>query len=211
MVLVSINYAYAVDFSGALRIIDISDPHSLTLIGSFETSVFNRRWLPYSLDIQGDYAYLGCSKGLMAIDISDPTLPQLAGVYDQFYDHVNSVVVRDSIAYCTYAHQTGSDGSGMSGMTILNISDPTYPFKLISFITGRGLFNRVLISDNIIFASGWINDGIYFYSLEDLLYPLRNIEFQRNPKSVMPLPNSNKCYIATTMDGDIFTFKIHGL
>jgi|GEM_PF-4118341 len=99
MVLVSINYAYAVDFSGALRIIDISDPHSLTLIGSFETSVFNRRWLPYSLDIQGDYAYLGCSKGLMAIDISDPTLPQLAGVYDQFYDHVNSVVVRDSIAY----------------------------------------------------------------------------------------------------------------
>ncbi len=96
------NYAYVTnihltddyDYYGHLEIIDISDPSSPRLTGTFEID----DWVSY-VAVAGNYAYLASwDNGLAIVDISDPSAPTLAGSYDTD-GHAIDVAVSGNYVY----------------------------------------------------------------------------------------------------------------
>ena len=60
-------------------IVDISNPTSPTLAGSYDTAVYAL----LNVAVAGNYAYVAdCRNGLVIVDISNPSSPTLAGSYD---------------------------------------------------------------------------------------------------------------------------------
>ena len=90
------DYAFVtIGFLG-IQIIDISDPHSPTLRGSYETPGWT-----YNIDVSGNYAYinywdLADWDGFLIIDISKPGSPTLAGSYES---NLGDVTVAGNYAY----------------------------------------------------------------------------------------------------------------
>jgi hypothetical protein len=103
-------------------VIDITNPASPTLAGSYDTpgGVFG-------VAISGDYAYVGdYGSGLQVIDIADPVLPPLfAGSYDT---PVHAIGVATTGDYAYVADYT-------SGVQVIDISNPTSPALVSSYDT----------------------------------------------------------------------------
>ncbi|MCK4655328.1 MAG: T9SS type A sorting domain-containing protein, partial [Candidatus Cloacimonetes bacterium] len=124
------NYAYIADYNywasnytarGALRIVDISDPVSPTIVGSFRSDAQCKE-----ISVQLPYAYIGDDEGgLRIVDVSDPTNPTEMGYYNtpDFYAYGLDVVGE-------YVYLCGciEDIMWEDSLFILDISDPTNPF-----------------------------------------------------------------------------------
>ena len=77
-VTVSGRYAYVAAGGSGLQIIDISNPSSPTLIGTYNTPNF-----AYDVTVSGNYAFVADgTSGLQIIDISNPSSPTLTGSYN---------------------------------------------------------------------------------------------------------------------------------
>ena len=143
------NYAYVIADVGSegLMIIDMDDipsnsavsywQPSLTFDGSTET--LNRC---HNIYIDGDYLYMsGCNvfnRGVLIVNISNPTAPQLEGVADLNYSHdvyvQNDIMVTSEI----YAGQ----------FALYDVSDKSAPSLLGSKITGNDFTHNAWFSDN---------------------------------------------------------------
>jgi hypothetical protein len=131
-VAVSGNYAYLAEAwdetspgggeaSGALAVIDISDPTSPWPVTSYDTSSYGAR----SVTIAGSMAYVGnynSFDGLQILDISNPTHPVRVGGYrlDSEEPHVT---VSGNYAYLAMP-------SGLEGVSVLDISNPANPVRV---------------------------------------------------------------------------------
>ncbi|UCE17155.1 MAG: hypothetical protein JSV84_09625 [Gemmatimonadota bacterium] len=103
-------YAYVGAYS--FSVIDISDPGSPSLTGSYTGDYI------YDVTIVGSYAYCAAgNNGFKIIDISDPTTPTLTGSYVT-PDNANGVDVVGEYAYV---------GAQNAGLMIIDISNPTSP------------------------------------------------------------------------------------
>jgi hypothetical protein len=71
------NTLFVTDFLGGLHIADISDPAHTFEISSFETLGY-----AYRVKVVGDLAYVMAGYHLWMVDLSNPTQPNLAGVYE---------------------------------------------------------------------------------------------------------------------------------
>ncbi len=72
------NYIYLANAHGGLKIVDIRNPASLTLVGTYNTSS-----IVSGVAVSGNYAYIAeDTNGLQIIDVSSPTAPQRVGGYD---------------------------------------------------------------------------------------------------------------------------------
>jgi hypothetical protein len=70
------RYAYVADDASGLRIIDISEPKSPVVVGSYSLGGAK------TVAVAGKYAYVGdTSTGLKIIDVSNPVAPTLVGTY----------------------------------------------------------------------------------------------------------------------------------
>ena len=82
------NYAYIANLlGGAMRVVDISDPHSPVIVAEINDSAADK------IILEGDYAYLsgGYFYDLNVVDISDPLNPVIAGYYDtENYSRISS-------------------------------------------------------------------------------------------------------------------------
>jgi len=105
------NYAYVADSSAGLRIIDITDPETPSIVGTYNTPGSAR-----GVFVLGNYAYVADLSGLIILNISDPTNPIFVGYYDTPGD-CYSVFVVGNYAYC---------GSSYN-LKIVNISNPASP------------------------------------------------------------------------------------
>ncbi len=121
---VSGKYAYVVSsISDSLRIIDISDPSSPTIAGSFvDTTNLNT---PSDVYVSGKYAYVVAQtdNSLRIIDISDPgKTTMVGGIKDNTnLDSVNSVYVSGKYAYVVHANGANT------GFRIIDVSNPVAP------------------------------------------------------------------------------------
>lgn len=113
------NYAYLVfgfmGTGGGLQIIDISNPHTPTLTGTFYLS--EDLW---GVAVAYPYAYIGSSNAVRILNVSDPTNPVLVKTYSTTYPVKDIVVVGD------YAYIAG----GTDGLRIINVADPSNPTEL---------------------------------------------------------------------------------
>jgi len=118
------NYAYLSDPNGGLRILDISDPTSPSLVGQV-TGLGQ----VYDVAISGNYAYLASrARGLDIVDISNPAAPFPAGNYDVEQVDVTGVDVQGN-----YVYICGEDNYYHYFLKILNISNPTSPSLVGNF------------------------------------------------------------------------------
>ena len=113
---------------GGLRLIDVSDPHRPIVTGHDSGCLFAN-----GLDVSGNgnLVYLACGTNrdgagdLRILDASNKALPRLMGrveipgPQESAYNIVNSVIVRDGIAYV--AHDFGIDE--------VDVTDPTRPAR----------------------------------------------------------------------------------
>lgn len=125
------NYAYVVDQQDGLKIIDISNPASPALAGSYKTSAPAN-----SLALKGNYAFLAEeSWGIQIVNVSDPSNATMAAYLDT-PGIPYSVAIDGDYAYVA---------DGESGLQVINISDPAHPTLAGSYDT-PGTADHVAVS-----------------------------------------------------------------
>ncbi|MBL7024869.1 MAG: T9SS type A sorting domain-containing protein [Candidatus Marinimicrobia bacterium] len=109
------SYAYVVDGSRGLHILDISDPTISAEIGF--CSISGWAW---DVTLEGNYAYvLTENSGLRIIDVSDPTSPTESGFID--VDSIQAMALEGDYTYLVFD----------SLLITVNISDPSGPGELV--------------------------------------------------------------------------------
>ncbi len=133
-------HSYDSNFDEELRIINVSNPASPSLAGSYDLPLY-----AYSIVILNDYAYMaGGTAGLQIIDISNPSSPSLAGDFNT-PGHAEGVFVSTPYAYIA---------DGGYGLRIVNVSNPSNP-------THAGYYDTPSIARDVFVNRGYafIADG----------------------------------------------------
>ncbi len=132
------NLAYLADDTSGLVIIDVSNPATPTLVGTYNT-VGNAR----GIDVVGYLAYVADgSPGLAIINVSNPASPTLVGTYSTI-DQARSVHVVGNVAYVAV---------GSSGLQIINVSNPALPTLTGAYDT-PGFSNSVHVVGNLAYVT----------------------------------------------------------
>ena len=109
-VAVSGNYACAIDDTGWLMIVNISNPQTPTLLGEFQTSPAS------AVALVGNRVYLTTSDGgISIVSIAQPSAPAVLATYTPTSGQ--ALAVADG-----YAYTAGGDG-----LTVFDVSDPARP------------------------------------------------------------------------------------
>lgn len=113
-----------------LKVLDVSDPANITLLGSIRVSSTNGSFRIYDLEVKGDYAYCAnYTEGLKTVDISDPSNMSILAT-NEF----------ENVGICEYAAR----GVDISGDTLLMVQDG---YGLMSFDISGGI--PVLITNHV--------------------------------------------------------------
>lgn len=151
------DYAYLVDGSafgdGGLRIVDVSHPEALAVVGQDATDCTYASGVDVSAD--GNTVYIACSNdanfnnALQIIDATDKSAPVLAGSIalpgvnsGSDYNDAHSVVVNSGMAY------VGNE----NGLDEIDVSTPSAPTWLTRHDTGYAVFKVENAPDGRIFA-----------------------------------------------------------
>lgn len=112
------NFAYTTGPGSCLRIIDVSDPTNITLVGTY-----NRSETPYSigLAIANGYAYVASQyEGLVVIDVTNPASPQ----------YVRTVLLPGGTAELAISGNRLYTAQWNGPNVILDITDPSDPIVI---------------------------------------------------------------------------------
>ncbi|HDR91465.1 MAG TPA: hypothetical protein ENN75_04350, partial [candidate division Zixibacteria bacterium] len=179
--------AYIACGSGGLKIIDVSDPHSCSIIGSLSLpgsarGVFARR----------DTVFVaGYGAGLHIIDAGDTASPTLISTFDTA-GYAMGVWAGDTIAFVADYDK---------GLRAINIHDPQNPFETGFYSTIHNCLN-VTASEGYIFAS-WGNDGVYILDGGLQMNAPANIDSVWMWEDCTPNPSSvHICYNLIDPEGD---------
>jgi hypothetical protein len=146
------NYAYVPDQYSNLRIINISNPASPTLAGTYGPMSY-----PKGIDVVGNYAYVADGPGgLKILNISNPASPTLVGTYDPSNDEDDVVVVGN------YAYVAGHE----AGLQIVNVSNPASP-TLAGSLDTPGYAQRLAVAGSY----AYIADESYGVQVIDISNP----------------------------------------
>ncbi len=137
------NYVYAVDLLtvyGYLRIIDVSDPTSPTVV-----SESRYPGIDFScIGVSGNYAYIiGGYFGTTVFDISDPTNPIRIVTDSSFYNGAYEITIHGEYAYIL----------GGYGIHIVDISNPSIPTEVGTYSLPFRC-TRLRFVDDLLFATG---------------------------------------------------------
>jgi hypothetical protein len=181
------NLLYAT--GNGFQIIDVSTPSAPTLLGSYG----GRDGV--DLAVQGDIVYLGSvtrtpigvEGAVSLVDVQDSTQPT-------FLSNANVIAARIKVQNGFAYVAPGQVGQGRSGMTIVNVQDPTNPTPIISY-------------EQDVLAIFPVNDLVYFTSGTPLSgYTLHVVRVQGlpDPPADPPSPTA-RCFDETRycIDGRI--------
>jgi hypothetical protein len=136
------DYAFCAMQHG-LMILDISDVAN----PEFVTKYYIPDGSGYDIVVIGTYAYMCCSSGgLQIFDISNVSSPYIVGEYSPDYWQVEYITIVGDYAYVTNFYHDEVD--------ILNISDPTAPFKVGSY-TSRGTVIDIIVQGNYMYCQNF--------------------------------------------------------
>ena len=192
-VIVSNNLAYATEYAKErLVIINVTDPLNTT--GSFREIGFYQEWLfgGYTdIEISGNLAYITNGKGLLIINITDPTYPRK--VIHFLLESANSVDISGNYAYI------GAEDQGY-GLRIIDVTDPTNPFQ-IGYHDGGGNPRGVFVSNDI----AYVADGLEGLEIIDVSNPHQPVEIESfetgTGVAVRVHVFGNLAFLADTYDG----------
>ncbi len=144
------GYVYLGGSLSALHIIDVSDP--------FEPVLANRFGGPgmvYDMDVSGDNLYVAdWGMGLWVIDISDPRMILVSGVYEDW--SASEVAVRGNNAYLY-------DG----WLHVLDIANPRNIIEISSFDSGVPVGDMVILDNTLYLVPDQSVGGFYLVDVSD--------------------------------------------
>ncbi|MBL9172624.1 MAG: hypothetical protein JNL10_03740 [Verrucomicrobiales bacterium] len=144
------DYAYCLDRTGSLLILDVSNPTRVSLTGS--TILRNTAT---RLASEGTLLLVaGGSQGLWILDVSNPSAPRRAGSFSP------GGVVRDVVAAEGVAYLVTSDS-----LLALDVSDPARP-RLRGQLSGLGDLDSVSVSGNRALVAARL-DGFRVVDIQD--------------------------------------------
>ncbi|SET01770.1 Uncharacterized conserved protein [Methanococcoides vulcani] len=219
------NYAYVADEENGLVILDISDPTSPTLAGSYDTA-----GLAGHVDVAGNYAYVAdFENGLVILDISDPTSPTLASSYDTDTDGMkfniavagnyvyvasNDLVIVDVSDPTSPTLEGSYDGcaavdvavagnyayvaNAADRVVILDISDPTSPALTGSYVIDRSPYG-VTVAGNYVYVA--TNNGFVIVDVSDPTSPTLAGSYDTDDMAVDVTVAGNYAYVANRSNG----------
>lgn len=121
------NYAYVLvtleNTNGALQIIDISDPGSAQIVGTYSPFASS----PYDCDVQGNIAFVISGHRAYTLDVSDPAAPTLLAVRGDFPGGIEptlDLVIGGDLVFVAL-------GGTSDVIKVLDISDP----NTIAYVT----------------------------------------------------------------------------
>jgi hypothetical protein len=133
------NYVYVADCGWGLRVLDVSNPLSPVLVGSYRSGGY-----PFGVAVAGDYAYLASRGVFEVINVSNPTAPVLSGSYGMEIQHfAYDVEVAGDYAYI--ASQSG-------GLAIVNVSNPAQPSLAGALATGDVTYDLAVAGEYVYLA-----------------------------------------------------------
>lgn len=132
----------------SLKILDVSTPNSIQLVGS----IWGAHVSPSDVTISGDLAYvIGYDDGLVVVDVSDPTMPGVVGSAA-----CNGFAVSLDAGY---AYVAGYD----DGLMVFKVEDPTNPI-LVDEVSAPGPLDVDIAGGHAYVSAGF---GLLVYDVND--------------------------------------------
>jgi len=126
------NYAYVANGESGLLVVDITNPASPTVVGTYAYS----SGAAYGVTIAGNYAYVANgNSGLVIVDITNPVAPTFKGRYDTL--NAKNLALSGNYAYI-------ADDS--NGLVVVDVTNPAAPTSASSYDTLKA--NAVTVSGN---------------------------------------------------------------
>ena len=187
------HYAYVSENAEYYKIIDISNPESLNVVGYFEDIACGDGFIAHD-----SLAFLADWDGLRIWNLSDPIHPQLIGHLAGLF--LYSVMVENDIAY------TAASGNSLF---IIDVSGPTSPAVLSEYATEGGIASEV-VSDNYVFlAEGAV--GIEVVNVSDPANPTFATSYDTPGDAYELCVSGDYVYVADNSSLQILRFDPTGI
>lgn len=153
--------AYVASFLKGLQILDVSGPAQPKHVGGFAGfGPIN------AIEVQGAFAYIATSDGLIILDVSDPTNP--FPTHPLFNPRAptgpaSNVTIADSLAYVV-----GRDRFGAKTLKIIDVNDPASPQEIGAFETVEA--TRVHIAGSYAYVAEG-RQGLQIFDIKDPFAP----------------------------------------
>ncbi|GBC61350.1 hypothetical protein DENIS_2310 [Desulfonema ishimotonii] len=162
-------YCQVASHYSRLMVYDISDAANPAEIRSYNIPESFGKWA--RMRVNGDLACLANIYGLMIIDVSVPRTHQRINPFDT-PDRITGVAVSDGYVYAVDGLYR-SEGPGVKGIRIIDISDPTHPREacFYGFNYYNELFEVVRVVGNYLYGTSY--DGLEILDISNPLRPLK--------------------------------------
>ena len=153
------TYVY-VGYGYTMKIVDISDPMNPDSLGSLLATTIIR-----NIDLKNEWIFQIVSRGIDVIDVSNPSLPNLSGIYDFTGGSLNTVVVDGNYAFIG-CNQFGN--SPQSSVDVVDISNPSMPEVVFSLdsICGNDI-NDMIVIDTLLYMATGSSCGLIITNISD--------------------------------------------
>jgi hypothetical protein len=188
-IIISENFAYVLNRELGLRIVDISDPDTPSLVSTFSTPE-----RAASLAKSGQYVYLGYSNDydisvLLVIDVINPASPVQVGS-KSLSTSPKSIKISGDYAFIA---------AGSVGMRVLNISDPTTPTNVITKPVGGDAY-YIQVSGNYAYIGRVdVSQSLVIMDISNPAIPITKYSGWSQVSAIAV--QGNFAYIATDMNG----------
>ncbi len=158
---ISGNYAYIPSRGTGLQIIDISDLARPIPVGCYSDTLGYMK----TIDISGDYAYIGYSYYYAIFDISEPLSPDPITIHELDYNLNISMLYGDNL------YLSGKTGSGDNieyNVEIVDVSNPHEPEVISSWRTEE-MIQDICVFENSIYVVTLFNSYLLQLNEDDSL------------------------------------------
>jgi hypothetical protein len=182
------DYAYVIEWPDGLRIVDIKNPASPTLIGSYDTP--NQAT---HLEVTGNHVILGqWNLGFRIIDVSNPASPVQVSYYDT-PGNASGLAVEGNLLYVA---------DGNAALEVFDISNPASPTMIGMNETWDYLdsYTGVDVVGDYAFVSNF-NFGMYVFDVSDPTNPAYIESYTTSHRCADVEVHGDFAYLATTSEG----------
>jgi|GEM_PF-6629043 len=170
----------------------VADEVNITLVSTFETDGHAS-----DVELKDEYAYIADSgNGLVVVDVSNSSLPVLAGRCD-VNGSADNIAVEGDYAYVTDENK---------GLRIIDVSHPSLPVLVGNYDTG-GTARGLVVSQNHAYVADGSN-GLVVIDVSDPTSPILAGNFsQPGFRAFDVAVENNYAYVAS--DSGLFTFDVN--